>query len=111
MKYKVVLVPFPFDDLTANKVRPAVCLTNTIGPHSHVILAFITGRIKSEPLSSDVILSEHEPDFAATGLKVSSTLQLHRLVTVGTSIILRELGVFTPLQQRSVKIGLRQLFA
>ncbi len=27
-KYKVVLVPFPFDDLSSNKVRPAVCLTN-----------------------------------------------------------------------------------
>jgi len=25
---KVVLVPFPFDDLSAAKVRPAVCLTD-----------------------------------------------------------------------------------
>lgn len=27
-KGKVVLVPFPFDDLTADKVRPALCLTD-----------------------------------------------------------------------------------
>jgi hypothetical protein len=27
-KGKVVLVPFPFDDLSATKVRPAFCLTN-----------------------------------------------------------------------------------
>ena len=27
-KGKVVLVPFPFDDLSTSKVRPAVCLTN-----------------------------------------------------------------------------------
>ncbi len=26
-KGKVVLVPFPFDDLSSTKVRPAVCLT------------------------------------------------------------------------------------
>jgi len=26
MKGKVVLVPFPFDDLSTSKVRPAVCL-------------------------------------------------------------------------------------
>ncbi len=32
MKHKIVLVPFPFDDLTANKVRPAVCLTDEIKP-------------------------------------------------------------------------------
>ena len=36
MKYKIVLVPFPFDDLTASKVRPAVCLTDEIKPHSHM---------------------------------------------------------------------------
>ena len=50
-KHKVVLVPFPFDDLSSNKVRPAVCLTDPIGPHRHVILAFISryrpGRSRS----------------------------------------------------------------
>jgi len=29
-KGKVVLVPFPFDDLLAAKVQPAVCLTNPV---------------------------------------------------------------------------------
>jgi len=38
-KHKVVLVPFPFDDLSSSKVRPAVCLTNPIGPHRHVYTA------------------------------------------------------------------------
>ncbi len=42
---KVVLVPFPFDDLSTTKVCPAVCLTNPIGPHRHVVLAFISSRI------------------------------------------------------------------
>ena len=37
---RVVLVPFPFDDLSSSKVRPAVCLTDPIGPHHHVVLAF-----------------------------------------------------------------------
>ena len=44
-KSKVVLVPFPFDDLSATKVRPAVCLTEPIGPHRHVILAFIQALV------------------------------------------------------------------
>jgi mRNA interferase MazF len=30
---RVVLIPFPFDDLSGAKVRPAVCLTEPIGPH------------------------------------------------------------------------------
>jgi mRNA interferase MazF len=36
-KGKIVLVPFPFDVLTADKVRPALCLTDAIGSHHHVI--------------------------------------------------------------------------
>ncbi|MCY7323137.1 MAG: type II toxin-antitoxin system PemK/MazF family toxin, partial [Phormidesmis sp. CAN_BIN36] len=39
MKGKVVLVNFPFDDLSATKVRPAYCLTNSIGIHRHIVLA------------------------------------------------------------------------
>lgn len=91
-KGRVVLVPFPFDDLSATKVRPAVCLTNPIGSHRHVILAFITSRIPFDLMATDIVLNINHPGFAATGLRVSSTIQLHRLMTVTTSLILREMG-------------------
>ncbi len=42
-KGKVVLGPFPFDDLSTAKVRPAVCLTEPIGElgaeHRHAVEA------------------------------------------------------------------------
>ena len=89
---KVVLVRFPFDDLSATKVRPAGCLTGPIGPHRHVVLAFITSRLPTELLETDLVLHSNQPDFGATGLRASSTLQLHRLMTTTTTLILRELG-------------------
>lgn len=49
LKNKVVLVPFPFDDLSSSKVHPAVCLTEPIGQHNHVVLAFITSRLPENP--------------------------------------------------------------
>jgi hypothetical protein len=55
-KGKVVLVPFPFDDLSASKVRPAVCLSDPIGPHKHVILAFITSRLPIELLRTNAAI-------------------------------------------------------
>jgi hypothetical protein len=36
---KVVLVPFPFDDLETQKARPAICLTDPLTPHRHIVLA------------------------------------------------------------------------
>lgn len=92
MKYKVVLVPFPFDDLTAAKVRPAVCLTDEIKPHGHVVLAFITSKVSVNASATDFVIEQSDADFALTGLKVSSTVRLHRLMTVAKSIIRRELG-------------------
>lgn len=109
-KYKVVLIPFPFDDLSSSKVRPAVCLTNPIGAHRHVILAFITSQVSSEPLASDLVLDAGSPDFAATGLRVPSTLQLHRLMTATTALIRRELGQLPPGMQQKVNDRLRELF-
>lgn len=109
-KYKVVLVPFPFDDLSSSKVRPAVCLTNPIGPHRHVILAFITSRISTQPLASDLVLNSSDTDFASTGLRISSTLQLHRLMTANTTLIRRELGQLSPRMQLEVNQRLQELF-
>jgi mRNA interferase MazF len=110
MRYKVVLVPFPFDDLSSSKVRPAVCLTEPIGPYRHIVLAFITSRMPLEPLDTDLVLKRGKEGFETTGLRVSSTLQLHRLMTVTTSLIRRELGELAPRMQGEVRARLRELF-
>ncbi len=110
MRYKVILVPFPFDDLSSSKVRPAVCLTEPIGPYRHIVLAFITSRIPQEPLETDLVLRIEEEGFGMTGLRVSSTLQLHRLMTVTTSLIRRELGILAPSVQKEVRGRLSELF-
>lgn len=110
MKYKVVLVSFPFDDLSSAKVRPAVCLTEPIGQHKHVVLVFITSRVPDEPLSTDLVFTETDKDFPSTGLRVSSTLQLHRMMTVGTGIIVRELGILPEARQKDVEEKLKILF-
>ena len=110
MKHKVVLVPFPFDDLSSTKVRPAVRQTESVGQHKHVVLAFITSRVPDEPLPTDLVFSETNKDFPTTGLRVSSTLQLHRMMTVASSIIVRELGILPKSAQKDVEGKLKLLF-
>lgn len=111
MRFRVVLVPFPFDDLSGRKVRPAVCLTDAVGIHRHVVLAFITSTVPTTLEPSDILLAPGTSDFAATGLRVPSTLRLHRMVTVSTAIIRRQMGMLTPGLQAQVQQGLRTLFA
>lgn len=103
-KGKLVLVPFPFDDFTASKVRPALCLTNVVGPHRHIVLAFLTSQDVSPLLESDLILEPTNPDFPATGLRGRGTVRLH------SSIIHHELGALSPVLQAEIDGRLRKLF-
>ena len=107
---KVVLVPFPFDDLTGEKVRPAVCLTSSIGSHRHIILAFITSKIPNDLLDTDIVLDSNNADFNVTGLRMSSTIRLHRVMTVTTTLIKRELGELSPKMRAEVAEKLLKLF-
>ncbi len=109
-KGKIVLVPFPFDELTAEKVRPALCLTDPIGPHRHVIVAFISSQVPTAVSATNIVLEPGQKDFAATGLRVPSVLRLHRLVTLTSAIIRRELGELSPDLQRDVDRKLAALF-
>lgn len=110
MKSKIVLVPFPFDDLSSQKVRPALCPTDEIPPHGHLVLAFITSQISATPAKTDLVIEANDADFASTGLKVSSTIRLHRLMTVTKSIIHRQLGELSVNHQAEVRDLLRNLF-
>ena len=92
MKHKIVLVPFHFDDLSGLKVRPAVCLTDRIGIYDHVVIAFITSQAGKAKEPSDLIINSLDQDFSLTGLKVTSAVRLHRLITVPVRIIQRQLG-------------------
>jgi mRNA interferase MazF len=111
MRFRVVLLPFPFDDLSGQKVRPAVCLTDAIGTHRHLVVAFITSTVPAMLEPTDILLTPGTPDFASTGLHVRSTLRLHRLVTVSATIIRRQMGVLAPSAQAQVQQRLRTLFA
>jgi mRNA interferase MazF len=110
VQHKVVLVPFPFDDLSGNKVRPAVCLSGAVGTHRHVVLAFVTSVVPAALEPTDLLIEPSSPGFASTGLKVRSVLRLHRMVTISATIILRQLGVLPPGFQVEVRQRLQALF-
>ena len=103
----VVLTPFPFTDLSGQKVRPALVVSRSDRPGMDVLLAFITSKPSPIPAKSDLLVDSSHPDFAQTGLKVSSVVKLDKLVTVEHSIILGELGQFSEALLHEVNEKLR----
>lgn len=110
MKNKIVLVPFPFDDLTGTKLRPALCLTNSISAYSHVVVSFITSQVAKASEPSDLLILTTDSAFELTGLKVNSSIRLHRLVTIPTYLIQRQLGILPTTYQDDLKEKLNVLF-
>lgn len=93
MRGKFVLVQFPFDDGSASKLRPVLCLTDLMGLYRHVIVAYLTSRVPVvDPLPSDFVLAPSDPGFARSGLRVDSAMGLHRLLTLPVVAFKRELG-------------------
>lgn len=109
MKGKVVLIQFPFDDLSSSKVRPAYCLTQAIGAYRHVIFALITSQIEKSSLETDLRLNSSHPDFAGSGLIKPSIIRLDHLITLRQSMIRRELGSLSTEAQSAIANRLCQI--
>ena len=84
----IVLVPFPFTDLSRQKARPAV----VISPQSFnkrlqdVILVAISSQIPRTSDEFELIIEKDTPEFAPTGLRVSSVIKTAKLVTMNQSL-------------------------
>ena len=96
----VVLVRFPFTDLTTTKVRPAVVLA------THGDDLTIVGIFSSSPQPSRqtwIVLSNQDHTFPETGLKTSSVIKAERIAVIEKSIVVRKLGSLSTSQMREVK--------
>ena len=82
IKNSIVLVPFPFDDFSNSKVRPALCLTNEVGRYNHVIIAFISSKLLNDIVDTDIIVKKGSDEWKGTGLTVDSVIKLHKIVTI-----------------------------
>ena len=104
----VVLVPFPFTNLTTEKLRPAVIVS--VDPQRiDVIIAFISSVVSpGEPSETDYVLHQDELDFVRTGLKKTSTFRMRKLMTIERSRIIRRLGRVSPAIQKELDIRLGQ---
>lgn len=83
---EVVLVRFPFSDLSQSKLRPAVCLVDA--GRGDCVLCQITSNAYGD--SRAILLDD--PDFASGGLKVASYVRPAKLFTAHERLIAKSVG-------------------
>jgi mRNA interferase MazF len=92
----LVLVPFPFSDLSAAKRRPAVVLW-AHPARVDFLLAFISSQGLRAHEVGDIPLLPTHPEFSLTGLAAPSKIRTTKLVTLSGALLKRWLGRLGPL--------------
>lgn len=81
VKGDVVVTPFPFTDLSANKKRPALVVATLLG--DDVVLCAIT----SQSVADDYAISLDDEDFETGGLRQVSNIRPNRLFTADAKVV------------------------
>ena len=92
----MVLVPFPFTDLSTTKRRPAVVLWAD-PRQADFALAFISSQHVSNIGIGEVALLPTHPEFPLTGLSAPSKISATKLVTLARVLLRRWLERLGPL--------------
>ena len=82
----VVVVPFPFSDLTESKRRPALVIADLDGDD------YILCQITSRQIKDRYSISIEDADFDDGSLKQSSNVRPNRIFTADQNIILYRIG-------------------
>ena len=86
VKGDIVIIPFPFTDLSGSKKRPAFVVANL--PGDDIIVCQITSKTKYDSLS----LSLTSNDFNSGSLPVDSFIRPNKIFTADKNIILSTAG-------------------
>ena len=81
----IILVPFPFSELTNIKVRPAVVISTTKDKYEDVIVSAISSVIPDSISANEIIIESN----SVNNLRVKSVLKVDRIVTKKKNQLLR----------------------
>ncbi|OGG72913.1 hypothetical protein A2755_04070 [Candidatus Wolfebacteria bacterium RIFCSPHIGHO2_01_FULL_48_22] len=102
-KGRIVLVPFPFTDLSGQKVRPALILHVSRG--EDCIVAFITSGVPKKKYPFDVRIKAS----SRNGLKLDSVIKIDKIATLQKKIVIGELGTLESVAMQAVDRAIRKL--
>ena len=96
----VVLVRYPFSDLTSAKVRPAVVVARFVNSSDHIIVP-LTSRVTSLATGEFALA-----DWSGAGLHVATAVR-RGIYTVHASLILKSIGSLHTSDADAVEASLR----
>ena len=96
---KVVLVPFPFSDLSNSKLRPAAILANA-GRGDWILC-----QITSNPYGDPYAIALTERSIVSGSLKIDSVARPGKLFTASGGLMVNEVGILSDIALQDIVSG------
>jgi mRNA interferase MazF len=101
----IILVPFPYAELTTTKVRPAVVIGLTNDKYEDIIVSAISSVVPSKPKETEIVLTPNRTN----NLRAQSVIKVDRIVTLKKENIIASLGRLTVTERNAFKSAFRSL--
>jgi mRNA interferase MazF len=101
----IILVPFPYADLTTAKVRPAVVVTHTKDKYEDIVLSAISSVVPSRSSEYEIIVAPTR----LNKLRARSVIKVDRLATLRRENVVGRLGKLSPSELQKFKQIFRNL--
>ena len=109
-KWDIVILRYPFTDLTATKARPALVISpDSQSTGDDAVFIAITGNTAASG-PHDLIVRTSDPEYLASGLLSDSAIKVNKIFTLHKSLAAKKIGVLGPVLQSKVKTQLIQFF-
>ena len=102
---EIILIPFPFAELTHKKVRPAVVICETKDVYQDIVVCAISSVIPVDLTENEMLLKKDE----ANNLRVDSVAKIDRIVTAKRSDVIAKLGKLNETNLESFKEKFKSL--
>jgi mRNA interferase MazF len=84
----IILIPFPFAELTNKKVRPAVVITETADKYKDIVVSAISSVIPLKISHREIVLNPNK----VNNLRAESVIKVDRIVTLKRDDKIADLG-------------------
>ena len=106
-KWDIILVPFPFTDLSSTKKRPALIISDiNYNEHGDTIIVFITSQISPNKKPGDYLIG----NWKNSGLPKPSLIRM-KFATIDNTIILKKLGTLSESDRKNFAKVFKEFFS
>lgn len=108
---QIVLFRFPQTDLAGGKLRPALLLGKLPGEFDDWLICMVSSQMRHRVPDFDEVVTERDPDFALSGLKVASVIRVGRLAVIDGGMLVGAVGGIAPERLQKIRQKLADWFS